>query len=231
LERKILLFAKLMSLFFAGRGLFCFLDLYVEPKAEFQYVLAHENETGYRSVSKYGAVHFRENYLHCLPFRSHVPYRLRNSGEMDTLLVYAPLEARLAQAKDVWNSSEFMSKAQEGRTNAEMPLPIKVAVDLQTYYDLEDGDSMRLFLSPWRRKIVGFTHYKWARWKDIGSKEVLAMGDVRYPDLVQWTLTTKVFVLIVWALSLLSLFVKPFHIAVGMFVFNCVISSLLYWVY
>jgi hypothetical protein len=150
---------------------------------------------------------------------------------MDTLLLYAPLEARMAQAKDVWEASKLISKAQDGRTNAEMPLPIKVAVDLQTYYDLEDGDSMRLFLSPWRRKILGFTHHKWPRWKEIGSKEVLAMGDVRYPDLVQWTLTTKVFVLIVWALSLLSLFVKPFHIAVGMFVFNCVISSLLYWVY
>jgi hypothetical protein len=65
----------------------------------------------------------------------------------------------------------------------------------------------------------------------MGSKEVLAIGDARYPDLVQWTLTTRVFVLIVLALSLLSLFVKPFHIAVGMFVFNCVMSSLLYWVY
>ena len=231
MERKILLFAKLMSLFFAGRGVFCFLDLYLEPKAEFHYVLAHENETGYRSVSKYGAVHFRENYLHCLPFRSHVPYRLRNTSEIDTLLLYAPLEMRMAEAKAVWDERNLLAKSTEEHSNTEMPQTIKVPVDLQTYYDLEDGDSMRLFLSPWRLKIIGFTQYNWERWKNVGSKEVLKMGDVRFPDLVQWTLTTKIFVLIVWALSLLSLFVKPFHIAVGMFVFNCVISALLYWVY
>jgi len=99
-ERKILLFAKLMSLFFAGMGLFSLCDLALTPKSQIQYVLAHETETGYRSTSKYGAQNFRDNYLHCVSFRSHVPYRLRPGYEIDTLLLYQTPEIRTQEAKD-----------------------------------------------------------------------------------------------------------------------------------
>ena len=100
MERKILLFAKLMSLCFAGMGLFSLCDLALTPKSQIQYVLAHETETGYRSTSKYGAQNFRDNYLHCVSFRSHVPYRLRPGYEIDTLLLYQTPEIRTQEAKD-----------------------------------------------------------------------------------------------------------------------------------
>jgi len=89
-----------MSLFFAGMGLFSLCDLALTPKSQIQYVLAHETETGYRSTSKYGAQNFRDNYLHCVSFRSHVPYRLRPGYEIDTLLLYQTPEIRTQEAKD-----------------------------------------------------------------------------------------------------------------------------------
>ena len=59
-------------------ALFCMGDLYVDPVSEIQYVLAHENETGYRgNGSKYGAYYFRDNYLYTIDFCANKPYRLK----------------------------------------------------------------------------------------------------------------------------------------------------------
>ena len=241
MERKILLFAKLMSLCFAGMGLFSLCDLVLTPKSQIQYVLAHESETGYRSTSKYGAQNFRDNFLHCVSFRSHMPYRLRSSNEIDTLLLYQTLEIRIQEAQAYLQTQKVNKPNNNGRSSAQPSSQLseeiddftisKVPVDLKTYYDLEDGDSIRLFISPLRSKIVGYAQFHWQDWLTVGEKHMQASMKTLNPDLSQWLLTTKVFAAIAILLCGITWMVKPFQYAVGMFVFNCVITALLYWIY
>jgi hypothetical protein len=215
-ERKILLFAKLMSICFAGIGLFSLIDTWLTPESQIQYVLAHESEMGYRSSSKYGANHYRDNYLHCIPFRSRMPYHLRTTGEIDTLLIYADVAVRFAEAQQMQQEPLVVSK---------------IPVDQQTYYDLEDGDSIRLFFSPLRNKPRGYTQYRWPFWLTLSEKQLKKDMPCLNPVLSQWVLTTQVFAFLAMLLCLITWWVKPFHISVGVFVFNCVITSLLYWLY
>ena len=241
MERKILLFAKLMSLCFAGMGLFSLCDLFLTPKSQIQYVLAHETETGYRSTSKYGAQNFRDNYLHCVSFRSHIPYRLRPGYEIDTLLLYQTPEIRTQEAKDYLLAQKMNQARNTAKLGTQSSLNIsdetedflvsKVPVDLKTYYDLEDGDSIRLFVSPLRSKIVGYTQFHWHDWLNMSEKQMQASMNVINPDLKQWLLTTQVFSLIALVLCGITWMVKQFHISVGLFVFNCVITAMLHWVY
>jgi hypothetical protein len=212
-ERKILLFAKFMSLLFAGIALIFLIDTLLTPQAQIQYVMAHQNKSGYRSTSKYGAAFFRENYLHCIPFRSTMPYRLRKNNEIDTNLLYPSVAERWSQANS--QRAEFTV--------------LQVPVDLSTYYDLEDGDSIRLFLSPVRGKVMGYTHYQWKDWLLMSGKEMSSQVDDLNPDLSQWILTTKIISLVCIALCFITWLSPVFHFSVGMFVFNCVASAQLYW--
>ena len=94
-----------MSLCFVAMALFCMGDLYMNPVSEIQYVLAHENETGYRgNGSKYGAYYFRDNYLYTIDFCANKPYRLR-PNEVDTQLTYMSLEHRIEEATKQQNSN------------------------------------------------------------------------------------------------------------------------------
>jgi hypothetical protein len=234
-EYKIRLFAKLMSLLFALMAVYALVDLALSPKESMQYVMAHESESGYRSTSKYGASYFRDNYLHCIPFRVQVPYRLRPTNEIDTLLTYQSVEKRAAEAQMIWSGMDDRAKQEvlcsDGKsTPAEFEV-VKVPVDLQTYYDVEDGDSIRLFVSPWRHKIRGVMVHTTASWRDVDWSNVKAYMKMRNPGLSQWILTTVVFAFISLALSALTWGIKTFQYSVGLFVFNCVISALLHWVY
>lgn len=204
-----------MSLCFAGMALLFLVDTKLKPNASIHYVLAHECETGYKSTSKFGATHVRDNYLHCIEFRSTMPYRLRQTNEIDTNLLYPSVEDRIAQAKS--QRADFQV--------------LQVPVDLISYYELEDGDSIRLFLSPIRGKVMGYTQYKWIDWLLMGEDEMSSHIHDLNPDLNQWILTTKVFCVIALLLCAMTWLIPVFHVAVGMFVFNCVISALLFWVY
>ena len=125
MERKILLFAKLMSICFAGIGLFSLIDTWLTPESQIQYVLAHESEMGYRSSSKYGANHYRDNYLHCIPFRSRMPYHLRTTGEIDTLLTYADVAVRYAEAQQMQQEQQQqeIQPPQEGQDQQDQQPP------------------------------------------------------------------------------------------------------------
>lgn len=224
-----------MSILYAVMAVYALLDLAMEPKETMQYVMAHENESGYRSTSKYGASYFRDNYLHCIPFRVQVPYRLRPTNEIDTLLTYQSLETRTAEAQMIWAGMNDRAKQQAqslAGTPADQTFDIlRVPVDLKTYYDVEDGDSIRLFVSPWRHKIRGFMVYTTNSWRDVDWTHVKAYMKMRNPELGQWILTTVVFAFLSMGLCVLTLQLKQFPYAVGLFVFNCVISALLHWVY
>jgi hypothetical protein len=112
------------------------------------------------------------------------------------------------------------------------PIPtVRVAIDEKSYYDLEDGDSIRLFFSPWRNKIVGYTVFTWPRWLDMSFSEVRTTIKHLNPELNQWLLTTVVFALISLSLSVLTWILKTFQYSVGLFVFNCVAAAMLHWFY
>ena len=235
LEHKILQFAKYMSLCFAGFAIFCFVDLYLSPVSEIQYVLAHESESGYRnqSGSKYGASLYRDNYLHTITFCAHKPYRLRPM-EFDTLLVYESVDNRTAEAEAVLlrQKSEH-SKKNEPITSHVIPEELiveKVPVDLKTFYALEDGDSIRLFFSPWRHKLVEYLTFETDVWMRLSFDKMPVYG-IEHEDLKQWNLTTLVFGCIILALTSLTWIIKPFEYSVGIFVFNVIISALLNWIY
>lgn len=106
----------------------------------------------------------------------------------------------------------------------------KVPVDLKSFYALEDGDSIRLFFSPWRHKLVEYLTLKIQGWKSISFDE-LKQNEVVHDDLKQWNLTTLVFGYIILALTSLTWIIKPFEYSVGIFVFNVIISALLNWIY
>jgi hypothetical protein len=235
LERKISQFAKYMSLCFAGFAIFCLVDLYLSPVSEIQYVLAHESETGVRgkSGSKYATYLYRDNYLHTINFCAHQPYRLR-AKEFDTLLVYESVNNRTAEAEAVLldHKSERSKKNEPIKSmfTSEDLVVEKVPVDLKSFYALEDGDSIRLFFSPWRHKLVEYLTLEIQGWKSISFDE-LKQNEVVHDDLKQWNLTTLVFGYIVLALTSLTWIIKPFEYSVGIFVFNVIISALLNWIY
>ena len=235
LERKISQFAKYMSLCFAGFAIFCLVDLYLSPVSEIQYVLAHESETGVRgkSGSKYATYLYRDNYLHTINFCAHQPYRLR-AKEFDTLLVYASVDNRTAEAEAVLlnNKSEHSIKSEPmtSPVNPEELVVEKVPVDLKSFYALEDGDSIRLFFSPWRHKLVEYLTFETDVWMRLSFDKMPVYGIV-HEDLKQWNLTTLVFGCIILALTSLTWIIKPFEYSVGIFVFNVIISALLNWIY
>jgi hypothetical protein len=118
------------------------------------------------------------------------------------------------------------------KPKASLPFEIsKVPVDEKTYYDLEDGDSIRLFFSPWRQKVVGYTVHTWSHWLDLPWSAVKSAIKIKNPELNQWLLTTVVFALISLALSVLTWILKTFQYSVGLFVFNCVAAAMLHWFY
>lgn len=232
LEHKILQFAKYMSLCFAGFAIFCLVDLYLSPVSEIQYVLAHESETGVRG-SKYANYLYRDNYLHTIKFCAHQPYRLRPK-EFDTLLVYESVDNRTAEAEAVLlrHKSEH-SKKNEPITSNVIPEELiveKVPVDLKSFYALEDGDSIRLFFSPWRHKLVEYLTFETDVWMRLSFDKMPVYG-IEHEDLKQWNLTTLVFGCIILALTSLTWIIKPFEYSVGIFVFNVIISALLNWIY
>ena len=210
-----------MSLCFVAMALFCMGDLYMNPVSEIQYVLAHENETGYRGNGrKYGAYYFRDNYLYTIDFCANKPYRLR-PNEVDTQLTYMSLEHRIEEATKQQNSDH--------RAKTELKME-KIPVDLKTYYALEDGDSIRLFFSPWRHKLKEYVTMETEGWDKLSDQRLLHYP-LEHRDLEQWNLTTWVFCCIVLVLSAGTWLIKPFEFAVGLFVFNVIIVSLLNWVY
>ena len=224
-----------MSLCFAGFAIFCLVDLYLSPVSEIQYVLAHESESGYRnqSGSKYRASLYRDNYLHTITFCAHKPYRLRPM-EFDTLLVYESVDNRTAEAEAVLlrQKSEH-SKKNEPITSNVIPEELiveKVPVDLKSFYALEDGDSIRLFFSPWRHKLVEYLTFETDVWMSVSFDKMRVYG-IEHEDLKQWNLTTLVFGCIILALTSLTWIIKPFEYSVGIFVFNVIISALLNWIY
>ena len=232
LEHKILQFAKYMSLCFAGFAIFCLVDLCLSPVSEIQYVLAHESETGVRG-SKYANYLYRDNYLHTIKFCAHQPYRLRPK-EFDTLLVYESVDNRTAEAEAVLlrQKSEH-SKKNEPITSNVIPEELvveKVPVDLKSFYALEDGDSIRLFFSPWRHKLVEYLTFETDVWMSLSFDKMPVYG-IEHEDLKQWNLTTLVFGCIILALTSLTWIIKPFEYSVGIFVFNVIISALLNWIY
>ena len=232
LEHKILQFAKYMSLCFAGFAIFCLVDLCLSPVSEIQYVLAHESETGVRG-SKYANYLYRDNYLHTIKFCAHQPYRLRPK-EFDTLLVYESVDNRTAEAEAVLlrHKSEH-SKKNEPITSNVIPEELvveKVPVDLKSFYALEDGDSIRLFFSPWRHKLVEYLTFETDVWMRLSFDKMPVYG-IEHEDLKQWNLTTLVFGCIILALTSLTWIIKPFEYSVGIFVFNVIISALLNWIY
>ena len=235
LERKISQFAKYMSLCFAGFAIFCLVDLYLSPVSEIQYVLAHESETGVRgkSGSKYATYLYRDNYLHTINFCAHQPYRLR-AKEFDTLLVYASVDNRTAEAEAVLldqksKRSEKDEPIKSMLTSEDLVVE-KVPVDLKSFYALEDGDSIRLFFSPWRHKLVEYLTFETDVWMRLSFDKMPVYGIV-HEDLKQWNLTTLVFGCIILALTSLTWIIKPFEYSVGIFVFNVIISALLNWIY
>lgn len=222
-----------MSVLFAVMALYALLDLLQKPKEEIQYVLAHESQSGYRSTSKYGALHVRDNFLYCIPFRSHIPYRLRGGNEIDTLLTFESIYVRRGEAETVWDSLQT-AENRLGKASVTPSVPFvqrRVPVDETTYYDLEDGDSIRLFYSPWRHKFVGYTVFTWPHWLDMPFSEVNAIVQQRNPELSQWLLTTVVFAIISLSLSALTWILKTFQYSVGLFVFNCMAAAMLHWFY
>lgn len=235
LEHKILQFAKYMSLCFAGFAIFCLVDLYLSPVSEIQYVLAHESETGVRGKSgrKYANYLYRDNYLHTIKFCAHQPYRLRPK-EFDTLLVYESIDNRTAEAEAVL----LRQKSEHSKKNEPITAPVnleeliveKVPVDLKSFYALEDGDSIRLFFSPWRHKLVEYLTFETDVWMRLSFDKMPVYGIV-HEDLKQWNLTTLVFGCIILALTSLTWIIKPFEYSVGIFVFNVIISALLNWIY
>lgn len=236
LEHKILQFAKYMSLCFAGFAIFCLVDLYLSPVSEIQYVLAHESEVGYRGRSggKYSSGRlYRDNFLHTIKFCAHKPYRLRPK-EFDTLLVYESVDNRTAEAEAVLlRLKSERSKKNEPNTshvNPEELVVEKVPVDLKSFYALEDGDSIRLFFSPWRHKLVEYLTFETDVWLRLSFDE-LPVYDILHEDLKQSNLTTLVFACIILALTSLTWIIKPFEYSVGIFVFNVIISALLNWIY
>jgi len=235
LEHKILQFAKYMSLCFAGFAIFCLVDLYLSPVSEIQYVLAHESETGVRgkSGSKYATYLYRDNFLHTIKFCAHKPYRLRPK-EFDTLLVYESVDNRTAEAEAVLlRLKSERSKKNEPNTshvNPEELVVEKVPVDLKSFYALEDGDSIRLFFSPWRHKLVEYLTFETDVWMRLSFDKMPVYG-IEHEDLKQWNLTTLVFACIILALTSLTWIIKPFEYSVGIFVFNVIISALLNWIY
>jgi hypothetical protein len=232
LEHKILQFAKYMSLCFAGFAIFCLVDLYLSPVSEIQYVLAHESETGVRG-SKYANYLYRDNYLHTIKFCAHQPYRLRPK-EFDTLLVYESVDNRTAEAEAVLlrHKSEHSKKNEPITSNVipEVLIVEKVPVDLKSFYALEDGDSIRLFFSPWRHKLVEYLTFETDVWMRLSFDKMPVYG-IEHEDLKQWNLTTLVFGCIILALTSLTWIIKPFEYSVGIFVFNVIISALLNWIY
>jgi len=235
LERKISQFAKYMSLCFAGFAIFCLVDLYLSPVSEIQYVLAHESETGVRgkSGSKYATYLYRDNYLHTINFCAHQPYRLR-AKEFDTLLVYASVDNRTAEAEAVLldqksKRSEKNEPIKSMLTSEDLVVE-KVPVDLKSFYALEDGDSIRLFFSPWRHKLVEYLTFETDVWMRLSFDKMPVYG-IEHEDLKQWNLTTLVFGCIILALTSLTWIIKPFEYSVGVFVFNVIISALLNWIY
>ena len=106
----------------------------------------------------------------------------------------------------------------------------KIPVDLKTYYALEDGDSIRLFFSPWRHKLKEYVTMETEGWDKLSDQRLLHYP-LEHRDLEQWNLTTWVFCCIVLVLSAGTWLIKPFEFAVGLFVFNVIIVSLLNWVY
>lgn len=236
LEHKILQFAKYMSLCFAGFAIFCLVDLYLSPVSEIQYVLAHESEVGYRGRSggKYSSGRlYRDNFLHTIKFCAHKPYRLRPT-EIDTVLVYESVERRTAEAEAVLLrlKSERSKKNEPNSSyvNPEELVVEKVPVDLKSFYALEDGDSIRLFFSPWRHKLVEYLTFETDVWLRLSFDKMPVYGIV-HEDLKQWNLTTLVFACIILALTSLTWIIKPFEYSVGIFVFNVIISALLNWIY
>ncbi len=236
LEHKILQFAKYMSLCFAGFAIFCLVDLYLSPVSEIQYVLAHESEVGYRGRSggKYSSGRlYRDNFLHTIKFCAHKPYRLRPK-EFDTVLVYESVERRTAEAEAVLlRLKSERSKKNEPNTshvNPEELVVEKVPVDLKSFYALEEGDSIRLFFSPWRHKLVEYLTFETDVWMRLSFDKMPVYGIV-HEDLKQWNLTTLVFACIILALTSLTWIIKPFEYSVGIFVFNVIISALLNWIY
>lgn len=235
LEHKILQFAKFMSLCFAGFAIFCLVDLYLSPISEIQYVLAHESETGVRAKSggKYSSYLYRDNYLHTIKFCAHKPYRLREK-EFDTMLVYESVEHRTAQAQAVLlhQKSERSIKS-EPTTSIVTPEELvveKVPVELKSFYALEDGDSIRLFFTPWRHKLIEYLTLETDGWTMLSFDKLPTYGIV-HRDLEQWNLTTWVFGFIILALTALTWIIKPFEYSVGIFVFNVIITALLNWIY
>ncbi len=236
LEHKILQFAKYMSLCFAGFAIFCLVDLYLSPVSEIQYVLAHESEVGYRGRSggKYSSGRlYRDNFLHTIKFCAHKPYRLRPT-EIDTVLVYESVERRTAEAEAVLlRLKSERSKKNEPNTshvNPEELVVEKVPVDLKSFYALEDGDSIRLFFSPWRHELVEYLTFETDVWLRLSFDE-LPVYDILHEDLKQSNHTTLVFACIILALTSLTWIIKPFEYSVGIFVFNVIISALLNWIY
>ncbi len=236
LEHKILQFAKYMSLCFAGFAIFCLVDLYLSPVSEIQYVLAHESEVGYRGRSggKYSSGRlYRDNFLHTIKFCAHKPYRLRPT-EIDTVLVYESVERRTAEAEAVLlRLKSERSKKNEPTTSIVNPEELvveKVPVDLKSFYALEDGDSIRLFFSPWRHKLVEYLTFETDVWLRLSFDE-LPVYDILHEDLKQSNHTTLVFACIILALTSLTWIIKPFEYSVGIFVFNVIISALLNWIY
>ena len=224
-----------MSLCFAGFAIFCLVDLYLSPVSEIQYVLAHESETGVRgkSGSKYATYLYRDNYLHTINFCAHQPYRLR-AKEFDTLLVYASVDNRTAEAEAVLldqksKRSEKNEPIKSMLTSEDLVVE-KVPVDLKSFYALEDGDSIRLFFSPWRHKLVEYLTFETDVWMRLSFDKMPVYG-IEHEDLKQWNLTTLVFGCIILALTSLTWIIKPFEYSVGIFVFNVIISALLNWIY
>ncbi len=225
-----------MSLCFAGFAIFCLVDLYLSPVSEIQYVLAHESEVGYRGRSggKYSSGRlYRDNFLHTIKFCAHKPYRLRPT-EIDTVLVYESVERRTAEAEAVLlRLKSERSKKNEPNTshvNPEELVVEKVPVDLKSFYALEDGDSIRLFFSPWRHKLVEYLTFETDVWLRLSFDE-LPVYDILHEDLKQSNHTTLVFACIILALTSLTWIIKPFEYSVGIFVFNVIISALLNWIY
>jgi hypothetical protein len=154
--------------------------------------------------------------------------------EFDTLLVYESVDNRTAEAEAVLlrHKSEH-SKKNEPITSNVIPEELiveKVPVDLKSFYALEDGDSIRLFFSPWRHKLVEYLTFETDVWMRLSFDKMPVYG-IEHEDLKQWNLTTLVFGCIILALTSLTWIIKPFEYSVGIFVFNVIISALLNWIY
>jgi hypothetical protein len=106
----------------------------------------------------------------------------------------------------------------------------KVPVDLKSFYALEDGDSIRLFFTPWRHKLIEYLTLETDGWTMLAFDKLPTYGIV-HQDLEQWNLTTWVFGFIILALTALTWIIKPFEYSVGIFVFNVIITALLNWIY